>query len=166
MVLVVSKAALYVRRQVRKLGDLDKAAKATLDEARASAGRRTTCRCWCATCGTGSWPRKSRPGNRLCRRRRRRGRSAGGLRRRLRVRRRGASPCSGVPRPRPRLLRGPAPATTPNLEGGSFGVSLKRPSGPRRGPGAPRSRRQLPSGSLYRAKGGSPCRFVFACARL
>jgi len=29
------KAALYIRRQVRKLGDLDKAAKATLDEARA-----------------------------------------------------------------------------------------------------------------------------------
>ena len=29
------KAALYIRRQVCKLGDLDKAAKATLDEARA-----------------------------------------------------------------------------------------------------------------------------------
>ena len=81
-------------------------------------GRRTTCRCWSATCGTGSWPRRCRP---------RRGGSAAAARAAREAPEaydddfafdEGVAEFQG----RGSSARGRAP----NLEGGSFGgVSLK-----------------------------------------
>ena len=110
------KAALYVRRQVRKLGDLDKAAKATLDEARARGSKDDLSLLVCdlrdglvaEEVPAETW-RPARP------------------------------PPAPSPREAPEAYdddfafdegvaesKAEAPPATPKLEGGSFGVSLKR----------------------------------------
>ena len=116
------KAALYVRRQVRKLGDLDKAAKATLDEARARGSKDDLSLLVCdlrdglvaEEVPAKTW-RPARP------------------------------PPAPSPREAPEAYDddfafdegvaeskaeapppAPAPPATPSLEGGTFGVSLKR----------------------------------------
>ena len=116
-----SKAALYVRRQVRKVGDLDKAAKATLDEARARGSTDDLSLLVCdlrdglvaEEVSAPTWrPRSSPPAP--------------------------ARPApeaydddfafdEGVAESKAEAPPAPATLTTPNLEGGSFGgVSLKR----------------------------------------
>ena len=112
------KAALYIRRQVRKVGDLDKAAKATLDEARARGSKDDLSLLVCdlrdglvaEEVSAPTWrPRSSPPAP--------------------------ARPApeaydddfafdEGVAESKAEAPP-PAPAA-PNLEGGSFGVSLKR----------------------------------------
>ena len=110
------KAANYIRRQVRKVGDLDKAAKATLDEARARGSKDDLSLLVCdlrdgLVAEEVAW----RPAS---------------------------SPPAPAPRPKPEAYDDdfafdegvaeskaeappPAPAA-PNLAGGSFGISLKR----------------------------------------
>ncbi len=124
------KAASYVRRQVRKLGDLDKAAKATLDEARA---RGSTDDLSLLVCDlrdglvaeeVSAWkpavppPPPARPKPEAYDDFAFEDDAA-------------PLPAQGVPEskaeaPPPAPPPAPATLTTPNLEGGSFGVSLTR----------------------------------------
>ena len=124
------KAALYVRRQVRKVGDLDKAAKATLDEARARGSKDDLSLLVCdlrdgLVAEEVSWspavppPPPARPKPEAYDDDFAFEDDAAPL------------PAQGVPESKaeaPPQAPPPAPATlaTPNLEGGSFGVSLKR----------------------------------------
>jgi len=123
------KAALYIRRQVRRLGDLDKAAKATLDEARARGSKDDLSLLICdlrdglvaEEVPAKTW-RPARPPPAPAPREAPEAYDddfafeddAAPL------------PARGVPESKAEVPPAPAAPTTPNLEGGSFGVSLKK----------------------------------------